>query len=201
VRFTQNLDDPARKPCRVEVQMVGVKRIFNAALSAVILVCLGVVLAVVIVENFGSSRGSHKGQADSGPYAIGDPLPAFRGLDLAGCEDTLLLFLDVRCDFCEESAGFYRDVLTRLRPGLRAVVLTTDPEGRIRQWLTALAIPDVPAVTYQEGQFRVPGTPTLILVNRRGLVEAVWPGPLDAYGEQGVLKATAVVPRNREIPK
>jgi hypothetical protein len=76
---------------------------------------------------------------------------------------------------------------------LRIVAVTTDP----REAATAnlrdrnVVIDDVVSLDPDSVRtFRVAGTPTLLLVNRRGVVENIWVGKLDEAREREVLAKT-----------
>ena len=88
-------------------------------------------------------------------------LDASVGVDFAAAEQTLVMVLQSDCPYCEQSLPFYRSLksLPRESDDLQIVIVAP------------------------------PGTPTLLLVDRDGVIEAAWMGLLDQSREAEVLAA------------
>jgi hypothetical protein len=133
-------------------------------------------------------------------FLKGETLPSFDGLQLQESDRTLLLVLRHDCRFCTESLDFYRRLSATVRgtqPHPRLVLLTTDDSDTARQYgadnrLELDAIVSIPAARQRD--LKVPGTPTLILVNRAGVIQEMWLGKLDPTRESQVVSAVSVVP-------
>ena len=75
---------------------------------------------------------------------------------------------------------------------VQLVLATTDSESTTTQYLhqNGLRFDRIINLSPQEAtKLRIPGTPTLLLVNRAGVVERMWFGRLDAAGERDVQAA------------
>jgi hypothetical protein len=130
-------------------------------------------------------------------FMKGDTVPAFEGLRMQDADRTLLMVLRHDCHFCAESVDFYHRLSASLRagadhPNVRLIMLTTDDRQTARRYsdeksLTLDAIVSVPPERARE--LKVPGTPTLIIVNRKGVIQDMWLGRLDASREAQVVSA------------
>jgi len=124
--------------------------------------------------------------------AAGDRLPAIDGIDWAAHESTLVLALRKGCHFCENSMPFYRRLITlRQQNEIGAFVVAVFPDGddEVHQVLQAaqLSVPSVSNVDLSK--LSVFGTPTLLLVDRRGSILKVWAGALSGSKEGTVVTA------------
>ena len=105
---------------------------------------------------------------------------------------TLVLVLRRGCHFCEESMPFYRK-LSQLRSKnqIKANIVAEfpDDEASVRflmksQNLSFEAVPNVPT-----SQLLVDGTPTAMLVDRKGDVLQTWDGRLSTRQEEALVTA------------
>ncbi|MFL6209948.1 MAG: peroxiredoxin family protein [Pyrinomonadaceae bacterium] len=114
---------------------------------------------------------------------------ALPGIDWAKNERTLLLALSQGCHFCTASAPFYQRLTQELsgQKNIGLVALLPQPVDNARTYLTSLgvAVADVRQVPLDA--LGVVGTPTLILVNKEGVVIDAWRGQLPSNKEQEVL--------------
>jgi hypothetical protein len=107
-------------------------------------------------------------------------------------ERTLVLALSTHCHFCNESADFYR----RLAPAAAAAgvpVVAVFPqsidEARAHWVSQNLPLTGVDFSQVSAGGLPVSGTPTLILVDRKGVVLRAWAGKQPASGEAEIIHA------------
>jgi len=133
-------------------------------------------------------------QAKSVPEApaVGTVLPALPGYNWDGHTQSLLLALRKGCHFCEDSMPFYRELLKAEKSGgSKAHVVAVLPDTVIDATRVVQdAQLDVPMVApFQLQRLHVSGTPTVILVDGKGMVEKVWVGEQDAAGQQGIRTA------------
>jgi hypothetical protein len=114
---------------------------------------------------------------------------ALPGIDWTKNDRTLLMALSQGCHFCTASAPFYQRLTQALagQKNVGVVALLPQPVDNARSYLTSLgvSIADVRQVSFDT--LGVVGTPTLILVNREGVVIDAWRGQLPAYKEEEVL--------------
>jgi len=122
-------------------------------------------------------------------FAAGKPGPALKAINYGDRERTLVMFLSSSCRYCTESVSFYR-TLTRVgKDGgrLRFVVASMDSVDGSRAYLRGHDI-EVDAIVTTTS---LVATPTLVLVDRSGVVQHVWVGKQDAGGERSVLEAVS----------
>ncbi|MCL4821918.1 MAG: hypothetical protein KJ067_22555 [Vicinamibacteria bacterium] len=103
---------------------------------------------------------------------------------------TYLLVLSADCAFCTESAGFYRQLVERAkanpkRPAVIALLPQPPEAGRSYLRNHAIAVDEVLQVDPRS--IGVGGTPTIILVDSRGITQRVWAARLDPSREREVL--------------
>jgi len=119
----------------------------------------------------------------------------------AGSSRTLVVAVQPECHFCNDSLPFYKTLIDQRNQKdskvkiVAAVPSTPKPEDgqkladeESQKFATAGAKPDS-MVNLDFAAVKVPGTPTLMLVDNNGKVLNVWVGKLNADGEQEVLKA------------
>ena len=167
----------------------------NLANLSIIAVCLALLLII------GSRAVTNRNEpAESSPTSAvlktGDVFPT-RVIDstyFQTAERHLLMYLKSTCRFCDESKPFYERLAShvRLQQGSppRLTVLSTDSVQVIGGYVannTALSGVSIFSLdTTLLTQLRLPGTPSLVLVNSRGIVQRVWLGKLSAQGETDV---------------
>lgn len=130
-----------------------------------------------------------------GMAAKGDTLKALQPVLPAGSERTLVMAVAPGCHFCDESLPFYKKLIDeRNQKGsalkVVAAVPAQNPEETKKAEETKFAgagvSPDA-MVNIDFSTIKVPGTPTLLLVDNQGKVLDVWVGKLDPQGEEAVL--------------
>jgi thioredoxin-related protein len=140
-------------------------------------------------------------------YRTGERLPLNASIDVSKSAQTLLLFLRSTCKFCTESMPFYvRLAAARRTAGtdLRLVVISADPPQVLAAYLAEFQLRVDQAVTLapaELAQFRVRGTPTLVLTDRSGTVRRVWIGKLQQPAESELLASITAVPSVRGDPE
>lgn len=111
-------------------------------------------------------------------------------VDWGQSEQTLLLALSERCHFCSESAGFYQRLAQeKAQPdSTRLIAVLPQDVSRGHAYLNHLgvAVDEVKQSTLSA--IGVSGTPTLIMVDRAGIVKESWAGKLPPAQEAEVLR-------------
>lgn len=116
-------------------------------------------------------------------------------LELPESDLTLLMFLRSTCRYCTESMPFYsrlKEARDRGAGSFRLAALSAEPREILDRYLSAyeVAVDSTIALSPSEfSEFRVRGTPTLILVDRKNVVRGVWIGLLDPTQEAEVMTA------------
>jgi hypothetical protein len=147
--------------------------------------------SVVLVRNYLFPRAKSERPR---PVVVGTTL-SVPGFDWRANGNTLVLALSTNCHYCSESAPFYRrlmDELSRRRVHLTAVLPQNADESGAYLRTLQLPVGDVRQIPLRTLQIR--GTPTLLLVDERGVVRHVWEGKLTAEREQQVLAAVLATP-------
>jgi thioredoxin-related protein len=111
----------------------------------------------------------------------------------AGASRALVVAVQPGCHFCNDSLPFYKrliDQRNQQSSQVKFVAAVPSEEAKPQEsqkFATAGAQPDS-VVKLDFEAVKVPGTPTLMLVDNNGKVLDVWVGKLDSGGENEVLK-------------
>ncbi len=157
---------------------------------AVTLLC--VVVAFTVVDTFIIDKYFRKPPA-ANPFRVGEDVSSiFKDAGLTSSDVTALYVISSHCTYCVRSAEFYRRIaeMQRRMPSgrLRTVLLAADGEANGRQYAKSHGIAvDAVQTLPSEAWPRFTGTPTLLLIDRKGLVTGNWTGMLDERGEQAVM--------------
>ena len=164
---------------------------------AIILVCA--IAAVVLVRN------QFFPKAQPGPGGMpqvekGEQYDQLKAVVPAGSNRALVVAVSPGCHFCTESIPFYKNIIDQRNQKnsavkfIAAVPASEKPEeaqqlvAEETQKFTAGGAQPDGMVNIDFAAIKVPGTPTLMLVDNTGKVLDVWVGKLDAKGEKQVLK-------------
>lgn len=103
------------------------------------------------------------------------------GIDFGSVDRTVLLVVQKGCSFCEQSMPFYQRLGAdkTLAGRTRLVAIAPDDEATSRQELERYGVRVDQIVQSSLRQLKVRGTPTAIIVSRRGVIERILPGRLD----------------------
>ncbi|HXG91282.1 MAG TPA: hypothetical protein VNN73_02795 [Blastocatellia bacterium] len=120
--------------------------------------------------------------------SVGDKI-SLNDIDFAKAEQTLLIALSKSCRFCSESGPFYQRLIGEIaqQQNIRCFFLFPHSVDEGKKYLDDLSIvaDQVKQVDFESLQ--VTGTPTLILLDKNGVVTNVWVGKLEANQEEEVL--------------
>jgi len=113
----------------------------------------------------------------------------FIKVDWAKSNRTLLLVLQSGCHFCSESASFYQRLVreTAQASGVHLVAVLPQDVAEGTKYLNSLGVSIQDVRQAQLDSLRVEGTPTLILVDDKGVVTKSWVGKLSGDSEAEVL--------------
>lgn len=129
---------------------------------------------------------------DSSSPTIGPSARIFiKDLDWAKSEQTLLLAIHEDCKYCTESARFYREIIKGLsaRKDVRVVAVFPDNVSDGENYLSqlGLSVNDIKEASLLS--LGIKEIPTLVLVNKNGVVSHVWIGQLPPKKEAEVIAA------------
>lgn len=159
----------------------------TAANIAIILVCA--IAAVVLVRNqFFPARPAGAPQVEKG-----ETFAALKGAVPAGASRALVVAVSPTCHYCNDSLPFYKHLVDERNSkgsGVKfiAAVPTEDSKAPESEKFTSAGVTPDSVVHLDFSSIKVPGTPTLMLVDNNGKVLNVWVGKLDDGGEKEVLK-------------
>lgn len=114
------------------------------------------------------------------------------GMNWARNNQTLLLVLREGCHFCSDSASFYQRLVKAQGRHANAKLVAVLP-GAIddsRKYLNNLGVPISDIRQAQLGAVGVRGTPTLLMINDKGMITKSWIGKLPTDKEAEVFSAT-----------
>jgi hypothetical protein len=113
----------------------------------------------------------------------------FINVDWSKSNRTLLLVLQSSCHFCTESAPFYQRLAreTAQASGVHLVAVLPQDVEEGTKYLNSLGVPIQDVRQAQLDSLGVEGTPTLILIDDKGVVTKSWVGKLSGDREAEVL--------------
>jgi len=160
----------------------------TAANIAIILVCA--IAAVVLVRNqfFPPRPPGAPPQVEKG-----EQFAALKQAVPAGASRALVVAVSPTCHFCNDSLPFYKHLVDQRNQQGSAVkfvaaVPTEDAKAPETAKFNGAGVQPDNVVQIDFSKIKVPGTPTLLLVDNNGKVLNVWVGKLDGSGEKEVLK-------------
>jgi len=109
------------------------------------------------------------------------------GIDWTKSERTVLLALSTKCGFCTESAPFYQQIEQQKPSKVRLVAVLPQPVADGKSYLAGLNVKIDEVAQAALASIQVSGTPTLLLVDKNGVVENLWVGKLSERDSQAVL--------------
>jgi thioredoxin-related protein len=111
----------------------------------------------------------------------------------AGSDRALVVAVSPQCHFCNDSLPFYKQLVDQRNQkgsGVKFVAAVPSEEAKAEesQKFTGAGVQVDNMVHVDFASIKVPGTPTLLLVDKQGKVLNVWVGKLDSGGEKEVLE-------------
>jgi thioredoxin-related protein len=154
---------------------------------AIIIACVALVAMVARNMFFQPKPAPPPGAA-----AKGDTLKALQAVLPSGEERVLVAAIAPGCHFCDESFPFYKTLIEQRNQKGSKVKFVTAVSGEAQKEpeatkLTGAGITPDQMVAVDFNSIKVPGTPTLMLVDGKGKILDVWVGKLDPSGEKEVL--------------
>lgn len=156
-----------------------------AANIAIILLVL--LLGAVLIRNYWfGNRAKRLGPHQS---AIKGTQLQLKGVDWGQSERSLVLVLSSNCHFCSESMPFYQRIASaRQNKSLRLIAVLPQDLGTSREYLQKSGfLPDA-IIQARPDSLGATGTPTLILVDNKGVAVNSWVGKLPADEETEMLQ-------------
>ena len=108
------------------------------------------------------------------------------GADWRGVPFSVLLQISSTCRFCNESMPFYRQLVAARQAKVPVIVVSRDAVAVMRKHLADEQV-NVDKVLYSRPEAFPTGTPTVCIVDSKGLVRRAFIGKLDSSGEKELL--------------
>jgi hypothetical protein len=113
-------------------------------------------------------------------------------VDYRSSENTLLLVLNTKCDFCRASTPFYQQLIEAQRSRgetTRIISLFPTPNEEAAQYMKQNQMPIEVVGNVDFNDLNLPGTPTIILLDRGGAVKNFWVGKIPEKEEAQVINS------------
>ena len=147
----------------------------NIELGAQIVIAVAVLaVAGVVVKRYLSPR--QVGPASLPRITKGEQLNV-PGVDWEQNKKSLVFFLMKDCKYCKSSAPFYRQLIedaSKRNVKWLAILPSSVDEGS--KYVQSLELPIENVQTGQLSSYKIPGTPSVLFVDRQGTVKSVWIG-------------------------
>src|ERR1041385_230039 len=148
---------------------------------------LGIILVAAACVFFLAKKHMHDGSSTRHAISIGTRF-SLTNVNWQSSEKNLVLALSTGCQFCTESSGFYRALLDECRRWhVRTIAVLPQPnreakfslqnQGVIVDEIQQAALPDLD----------ISATPTLLLIDTRGIIKNIWIGKLPSEKEREVI--------------
>jgi len=138
-----------------------------------------VAIAIVITAGFLVKRTVFPGQSNGarGPAITAGERLNVPTIDWEQNKKSLVFFLKKDCPYCTSSADFYRQLMDEAtkRDVKCIAVLPNSPEDA-RKYLQYLELPFENIYTGPVEGSKIQGTPTIVFVDKNGIVKSVWIG-------------------------
>jgi hypothetical protein len=151
-----------------------------ANIAIVVVACVAV---LVLVRNYRANSLRQPATISAGARF------ALKNANWMASPKNMVLAVSTTCHFCTESAPFYRQLVEECRRDhVRTIAVLPQPVNEAEAYLKGEGVAVDEIRQSPLGDLEVPGTPTLLLVDDRGVVDNVWIGKLPSDKEKEVLK-------------
>jgi thioredoxin-related protein len=158
---------------------------------AIILVCI-IAAAVLVDRNVYKFLPAQRQPGARPEAAKGDTFAVLRDAVPAGTQKALFVAVSPTCHFCNDSMPFYKKLIDQRNQSnspVKVIAAVPADEAKVDEAKHFAAVGTQPdaMVHVDFSTIKVPGTPTLLLVDDQGKVLDVWVGKLDESREREVL--------------
>ena len=151
---------------------------------------VAVLLSAVLVKGYLLPMAASRNPAVVTESAIGTNLKnRLSGVDWGQNGRTLVLAISTQCHFCTESAPFFRRLGEAAGKKVKMVAVLPQSVAESEQYLSGAGVHVDQVRQVSLGNIGVRGTPTMLLVNSKGVVTDVWTGKVEPQRQDQVLSA------------
>lgn len=154
-------------------------------LSNIAILLVAIILGIVLVKHYILES---PGPMDVKPVSAGTKI-SLPDMDWSTSRQTLLIVLSQGCHFCAESVPFYQRVTQEAkgRSDIQLVAVLPQPPSEGQKYLDDLGVSIKNIKQATLSSIQVKGTPTLLLVDNKGVVTGAWAGKLPPGKEDEVI--------------
>lgn len=182
----------------------GFSKKLDTAANVATIVLVFAVAALMAREKLPSSLGRsapHPQAIHTGSALQNTPLKS----NWSSSQGTLVFGLQTTCHFCTDSAPFFRKLVRSIPKDMRTIAVLPQTHEAAKRYLDGLGIRVDSIQQAPLAAIGITGTPTLLLVNKLGIVKNAWVGELDSSGQSSVLsevegdQSAAEAPNTRRV--
>ncbi|MCI0662212.1 MAG: hypothetical protein L0220_14170 [Acidobacteria bacterium] len=165
--------------------------------SHIAIILVAILVGIVLVKNYILSDSKTKSDANNNTAKVsnqGETGLVGKAISLPDTDwkinnQTLILVLSTGCRYCTESAPFYKQLAQQRakQSNIQLIAVLPQPVDAGRIYLSDLGIAVDDVKQTPPNSLGVRGTPTLLLVNKEGIVTNAWEGKLPSSQEAEVL--------------
>src|SRR5258708_3151963 len=138
-------------------------------IAIVVVACVAV---MVLVRNYRASSAQPPTVKTGAQFAL-------KNADWTGSPKNMVLAVSTTCHFCTESAPFYRTLVEQCRRDhVKTIAVLPHPVKEAEAYLQGEGLTVDENRQSPLSDVEVSGTPTLVLVDSRGVVRSAWGGKL-----------------------
>ncbi len=166
-----------KNPVSAKGVMRKVEIFVNLALIVVSCLLLGIVIKKTFLEKVA-------------PPVKAEVVLELPGVDWSKRDQTLVLALSANCHYCTESAPLYRQLITDIsaQANVRTVAVLPQPTAESQQYLKQLGVSPDEVIHTSLRSIGISATPTLLIVDRTGVISDLWVGRLNINNQLALRK-------------
>lgn len=148
-------------------------------------------VALVVLGNFAWIQfAKQKEPRLQGGLRKGDAFSLLPGLDYSKSSQTLLIAISSKCEYCNESIPFFRQLLEANLENQEAtpiVAVFSETAGEVTRYISEQQInfDTLAGINYKSLNF--PGTPSAVLISNEGKILNFWIGKLSKDAEKEIM--------------
>jgi thiol-disulfide isomerase/thioredoxin len=157
--------------------------------------CAACAIVVLIYVKFGPGKeAANAGRESPANPKVGSSI-TFDGVDWRQSDRTVVLALSSHCPHCKANAGLYREISKRRQSGvLRVIAVFAEDRDAASRFLSEHSVPVDLVVRRKKNDTAVAGVPTVLLVNRDGVLTDSWYGRVTSERDEHELLEQLAVP-------
>lgn len=150
----------------------------------IVILLVAIVLSVFLVKKF------YFKPAQNPNYLIAaDAKLSINGINWSDSEKTVLVALGKQCEFCSQSAKFYRRLTAGVasQTNTRLIALFSEKESEAESYLKQLDVPIRELRYVSLSSLGIKSVPTVAILDRDGVVTDLWVGKLSPLKEAALM--------------